>query len=143
MTVSEFKPKHAKEAEETLLSMSQHDRENLAMYFAKQFLNEIQQCLDGEIGYDKAPFAEQVDKMYEEFMTPPEGCYFCDRDVDGNETMFEKNTPMCLTCQLKVANLMKAFGIDPKSLFPFMGERKKQEILFEPTHLADGGGMVH
>jgi len=38
---------------------------------------------------------------------------------------------ICLTCQLKVANLLKAFGIDRRSLFPGIGERKLQDIVYE------------
>jgi len=130
--VKEFKPKHTKDAEEILLALSKQDRESLAIYFAIQHLNQIQQGLDGEIDYEEGPFFEQVDKMYAEAMAPPSGCYFCDRTIDGNEVPFGKETKVCLTCQEKAANLLQAFGIHPRSLFPMMSERKRQEVLFEP-----------
>lgn len=63
----------------------------------------------------------------------PRGCYFCDRGIDGNAIPFNypETTRICLTCQLKVANLFKAFGIEHRSLFPGIAERKLQNIIYE------------
>ncbi len=44
-------------------------------------------------------------------------CYFC-KDIDPNEIRFDKDTQLCITCKQKMANFLRAIGIDPgKILF--------------------------
>lgn len=62
------------------------------------------------------------------------GCYFCDKDIDANETPITVDTPVCMECQLKAANLLVAYGIDPSSMFPMvMGGRNIQPVIFEES----------
>ena len=68
---------------------------DIAMYFATTFIEEITQGLEGEIDYEEAPFFELVDNLYKEYEVW--GCYFCDREIDGNEIPFDPDTVyMCL-----------------------------------------------
>jgi len=118
------------------LGLTEDQAKQIAKLIADKFMEEIEQGLEGNIDYSDAPFFEAVDKMYEE--SQPKGCYFCDRSIDGNETPFDypNETRLCLTCMLKVANLMKAFGIDPQSLFPGLGDRNIQKVIYaEPPQV--------
>lgn len=118
-------------APEILAELPKHEVELIVTYFADQFVEEIKQGLEGEIEYKDAPFFEVVDRLYEEVEV--KGCYFCDRSIDGNAEPFDypNTTKICLSCMDKVANFLVAFGIDHTSLFPGMGERKIQKVLFE------------
>jgi len=145
MTVEQFKQKYVKEAEEVLTSLPKRDRENLAMYFAKKFLDEIEAGLEGGVKLSEAPFFKEVDRMYDETLaeiaSPVDGCYFCDRSIDGNAVPFNENVPVCMTCQEKVGNLLQAFGIHPQVLFPLAGVRKHQKVLYDhflPVPPSDG-----
>jgi hypothetical protein len=108
------------------LGLTEAQVRKIATHIAEKSLGEIERGLEGNIEYFDAPFFEAVDTMYE--ASQPKGCYFCDRSIDGNETPFDypNETRLCLSCMLKVANPMKAFGIDPQSLFPELGNRKIQ-----------------
>jgi hypothetical protein len=144
--VIKFYPKHIRETKSALKALKGlSDEEAIALIEAlsDQFIEEIKQGLEGEVDYEDAPFYEMVNKLYEESQV--KGCYFCDRDIQGNDIPFDVNTPICMSCELKVANFMVAFGIDPRVLFPAMGDRKKQQILFEkaPRVVRPKGVAVH
>jgi len=129
--VIKLTPKYIQAAKEVLAGLPEDQVKDVTMFIAGQFIEEIGLGLEGELEYREAPFFEVVDKMYEE--SQPKGCYFCDRSIDGNEKPFDypNSTKLCLTCMLKVANLMVAFGINPGSLFPGMGDRQIQAVLYD------------
>lgn len=104
---------------------------DVVKYIVRNWLNDIRMGLEGELEYKDSPFFEAIDTIYKEY--EPKGCYFCDRGIDGNAEPFDypENTKICMTCMLKAANLLKAFGIDPQCLFPGIAERKIQPVLFE------------
>ena len=54
-------------------------------------------------------FFDQVNSVYQEAAGD---CYFC-CDLDPNEIKFEKSTPLCMTCKMKMRNFLRAIGIDP------------------------------
>lgn len=66
---------------------------------------------------------------------------------DGNAEPFDypDKTRLCLTCMLKVANLLKAFGIDHQGPFPGIGARKIQNIIYEviPMVVRGKDDVVH
>ena len=59
-------------------------------------------------------FYQEIDELYCE---ASRGCYFCDKTIDANEVEINGNTPVCGYCQLKAANLLTAYGINPMGLF--------------------------
>jgi len=123
-------PKYIQKAMDLHLGLTEEQVRDFLRFIAEKFIKEIEQGLEGAIDYLDAPFFEAVDTMYEE--SQPKGCYFCDRSIDGNETPFDypNETRLCLSCMLKVANLMKAFGIEPQSLFPELGNTKIQKVIY-------------
>jgi len=131
--VTKLNPRHIQEAKKILASMSDEAVEQVVKFIAGQFIEEIEQGLEGEVNFEDAPFFELVNRIYEE--SQPRGCYFCDRSIDGNAEPFDypNKTKLCLSCMLKVANLLVAFGIDPDSLFDGMGmgDRKIQPVIYE------------
>lgn len=137
-------PGYMKKAAKALAGLSKEQAVDLAMYFTGQFIEEIEKGLTGEIDYEDSPVFQRVDEMYEEAAAPPSGCYFCDRTIDGNGEIFDypEKTKVCLTCMLKVANVLKAFGIDPKCIFPGVGDRKKQPVLYEVLQVKKPEGEI-
>jgi len=129
--VVELTPAYVTIAVNAMAKLTKEERDAIAKYATDLFVREVHRGLEGEVGYDEAPFFEVIDRMYRN--AQPKGCYFCDADIDGNEVPFDypDSTRLCLECQLKVANLLVAFGIDPQCLFPGMGERKRQKILYD------------
>lgn len=126
------------EGVEALRALPEKDRMKIIQFIADLMIKEIRAVLDGDKDVADAPFAALVDAIYQE--NTPRGCYFCDRDIDGNEEPFEypQKTKLCLTCQMKVANLLQAFGITPRSLFPDMSERKIQTVKYTPFVKEEG-----
>lgn len=143
--VVQFTSKYIVKAREALANMPEDEIVYIVKYLADQFIGEIEQGLEGEIEYKDAPFFEVIDRMYEG--AQPKGCYFCDRSIDGNAEPFDypDKTRICLTCMDKVANLLVAFGIDHESLFPGMGERKIQEVIYDklPEVKRTKGEVIH
>jgi hypothetical protein len=143
--VTKLIPKYMTDAREVLAGLTSYQVRDVAMYFTNQFIEEVEKGLKGELDYEDAPFFEVIDRMYAE--AQPTGCYFCDRSIDANETPFDypEKTRICLSCQLKVANLLKAFGIDHRGLFPGMGARKIQAIIYEviPMVVRGENNVVH
>ena len=133
--VVKITPAYINNAKQTLSYLPDDKIREIAMYFATQFIEEISQGLEGEVEYKDAPFFEIVNEAYKKYAPQGGGCYFCDKDIDGNEIPFDPDTVhMCLSCQLKVANFMKAFNIDPGVLFPHIRNRKIQPVIFDPLH---------
>lgn len=124
-------PKYTQDAQKVLAGMNEEQAKNVIMFLAEKFVKEIELGIEGEIDYDEAPFFEVVDKMYED--SEVKGCFFCDRTIDGNEVPFDypNTTKLCLSCMLKIANVLVAFGIAPGSLFPGMKDRKIQPVIYE------------
>jgi len=124
-------PKYIEDAKEILSNLTEGQVNSIAKFLSGQFIAEVEQGLEGEVDYKDAPFFELIDRMYED--AQPKGCYFCDRSIDGNAVPFEypDKTKLCLTCKLKVANLLVAFGINHECLFPGMSKRELQRVLFE------------
>lgn len=124
-------PKGIEKAKEILAGLPDEQVGNIVKYLTETFLEEIHLGLEGEVEYKDAPFYELVDRIYQEHEV--KGCYFCDRSIDGNAVPFNypDKTEICLTCQIKVANLLKAFKINPAVLFPGMGDRKIQAVIYE------------
>ena len=147
--IIKFYPKHIQEAKSALAvlnAMADGDVKIILGALSEQFLIEIEEGLKGELDYEDAPFFEQADKLFEKYNAPPSGCYFCDRTIDGNKKPFNypDKTQLCMSCMEKVANLMKAFGIDPRCLFPGIAERKHQDVLYEQfTPSKREGEVVH
>jgi len=139
--------RYVQEAKKAVAGLNEDQVKDIAMFFAHQFIEEIKQGLEGAIDYENAPFFEKVDHMYEEAAAPPSGCYFCDRSIDGNSEPFDypQTTKLCLTCMLKVANLLKAFGIDHRSLFPWIKASKIQQVMYEaaPTVVRGKKDVLH
>lgn len=140
--VVQLTPKYIDKARGLLASLPEVEVVYIVQYLANQFIEEIKQGLEGEIEYEDAPFFEAIDHLYED--AQPKGCYFCDKFIDGNETLFDypDKTRLCLTCMAKVANLLVAFGIDHESLFPGMGERKIQGVIYDQLEVKRAKGEV-
>jgi hypothetical protein len=115
--------RRAKVTLEALDSLSDVDKENLLRVVADLIYQEIKDGLDEK---ERGPFFELVEELYEE-RYPPQ-CYFCNHKVDPNADEFNRDDwGLCIFCQLKLANILTALGIDVKKLFPGMGERKIQK----------------
>lgn|GEM_PF-2053749 len=123
--------KFIREGRGVLAELNNEDSQDVLHYITNKFVHDVRKGLEGEIGYKDSPFFEVVDKIYEEYKV--RGCYFCDHDIDGNAVPFDypKTTKICLSCQLKIANLLVAFGINPKGIFPGIGERKLQKMHYK------------
>lgn len=78
----------------------------------------------GLSGGEQHPFFKKVDELYKQIHGE---CYFCNRDIDPNETEFTQDTHLCLFCLLKVANILTAAGVDPKKLSEKIGKREVQK----------------
>jgi len=118
-------------AKEILSGLSDTEIDLVTKYISSKFVDDVTQGLDGEIEYKDSPFFEVIDKIYEDYKV--KGCYFCDRGIDGNAVPFEYlvgETKLCMSCQLKVANLLRAFDITHDRFFPGVGERKIQKVLY-------------
>lgn len=120
-------------AKRVLSRLGNKEIKALSNYMTNKFLDELTQGLEGEIEYKDSPFFAFVDKLYKQYDAPPNGCYFCDKTIDGNLKPFNfpKETKLCMSCMLKVANVLVAFSINPGTLFPGMEDRKIQPVLFE------------
>uniref|UniRef100_A0A6M3JLP0 Uncharacterized protein n=1 Tax=viral metagenome TaxID=1070528 RepID=A0A6M3JLP0_9ZZZZ len=46
-------------------------------------------------------------------------CYFC-QDLDPNEIKVDKKTHLCTTCKQKMANFLRAIGVDPGKILAGM-----------------------
>jgi len=128
-----------------LLSSLPSDKQSLIIRFlVNLMLQEVRDVLDGNKDIADAPFAAEIDSYYEELK--PKGCYFCDHDIDGNSIPFEypQKTQLCLSCQIKVANMLKSFNIDHELLFPGMGPRKHQPVRWKRVEdIAKEEGVRH
>lgn len=129
--VVKLEPKDIQKAKTLLSTLSEEDVNNIMKYIGGKFVAEITQGVVGEIEYEGNPFFEVIDRIYESVKV--RGCYFCDPDIDGNETQFNypAETRLCMSCQLKVANLLKAFEIDHETLFPGMAKRDHQKVIYD------------
>lgn len=121
-----------KEALQLLAVMDPEDVLKLISHIMAKVMNDIHLGLQGEIGYKDSPFFEAIDSIYQEH-TVNKGCYMCDDSIDANAVPFNyPETPLCLTCQLKLANVMKSMGLNPQSFFPGIGPREIQPVLYKP-----------
>ena len=57
-------------------------------------------------------FFHQVNDVYQKAAGD---CYFC-KEIDPNEIRFEKDTQLCITCKQKMANFLRAIGIEPNKV---------------------------
>lgn len=123
-------------AMEILSSMKPQEIKEISDHLTTKFLDSIKKGLEGDFDFADYPIFEAVDRLYESY--EPRGCYFCDRSIDGNETPFDfpNKTKLCLSCMLKVANLLVSFGINHEALFPGMADRRKiQEVLYQEIQM--------
>jgi len=86
-------------------------------------IQEVKAGLAGALE-DESPI---FDIINQEIKNAAGECYFCNKDIDPNETEFNRNTHLCLFCMLKVANILTAVGVDPKKLFEKIGKREVQK----------------
>lgn len=121
--------------QDILSNMSEDQARAIIGFILTRVISELKQGLSGEIEYKDSPIFELIDRLYQGKDDDPVvgGCYFCDPFIDGNETEFNypENTNLCLSCQVKAANILVAFGIDHQVLFPGMSDRKIQSVLFD------------
>jgi hypothetical protein len=121
-----------KKALQILSEMAPGDVLDIVSHIMARVMFDVNQGLDGEIGYKDSAFFEAIDTIYQEHKL--KGCYMCDETIDANEMAFNYPfTPVCMSCQLKVANILKSVGINPQSLFPGIGPRRIQPVLFHQT----------
>jgi hypothetical protein len=74
------------------------------LYVTSLVLSEVEEGLSGR---DATPAFLAINKIYQEYQ---KGCYFCNGGIDGNETEFNPDTQICLICQVKLANVLAAYG---------------------------------
>jgi hypothetical protein len=80
--------------------------------------------------YGDLAIFEMVDALYQQSAN---GCYFCDSDVDPNETEVDHDTRVCPECQLKLANFLKFVGADPGRVLGWArAPRDIQKTRFNP-----------
>jgi hypothetical protein len=116
---------------EDSLAMKSKDIEKITNHIMKKMIEDLRRGCSGEISYDDSPYWEAIDTVYREYEI--HGCYMCDRDIDPNAIPFDfpDTTKLCMTCMMKLANILKSFGIDPHSLFPNIGARKIQPVIYK------------
>jgi len=90
-------PKHIREAVDVLRGLSEEEGTNVVAIIGNSLLQEIK---DGIEGVEESPFFKLVDALYDEIT--PHGCYFCDVTTDVNETDFDDDTVVCLSCRAKL-----------------------------------------
>jgi len=112
------------EAIEDFQQFPENKQNNMLCLISTALFMEIKAGISGEKEYEDAPFFKIVDQMYEGLK--PKGCYFCDENIDGNAQEFNRDQKVCLTCRLKIANLLQALGIPSGRVFPYQ-ERKVQK----------------
>jgi|PlaIllAssembly_1097288.scaffolds.fasta_scaffold138710_2 hypothetical protein len=103
----------------TALDTGEHDK--LLTLLIDTWLQSVREGVEGEPN----PIYDAVKKIMS--LNKVEGCYFCDDSIDPNEWEFNLDTKMCMFCQLKVANILAALGIDHTKLFPLAGPRTVQK----------------
>ena len=111
---------------EYLRLLPRETAEALVELLATQLAQEV---WDGLFSEDESPqggnaaperlFFDKISEMFYEFMSMSRnGCYFCDPNVDPNETPFDGKTtelcPMCRLKLLKVHNWMKGIATSQK-----------------------------
>lgn len=65
----------------------------------------------------ETPFFDEIDALYQK---SHHECYFCDPGIDPLETEIGPDTYICPEHQLKAANLLTMFGIDPSKIFKYV-----------------------
>ena len=125
-------------AMEILSSMDPQEIKEISDHLTTKFLDSIKKGLEGDFEFAGYPIFEAVDKLYESYEA--RGCYFCDKNIDGNETPFDypDKTSLCLSCMLKVADLLVSFGINHEVLFPGMADRNNQQVLYQEIQRLPG-----
>lgn len=107
------------EGVEAFNSVDESISDAIVIFAVRCILAEVEAGLMlGEFADEKyidleTPLFDEIDALYQE---SAEGCYFCDENVDPNDEEFNQFTQLCLTCQLKVANIVTACGKDPTQM---------------------------
>ena len=117
--IIKFYPKYVLRARELLRKSPKEDVDGVIKMVVQMLLQEIEDGLDNEFEEER-PFFEKVNELY---MSYSQGCYFCDKEISGDETEFNLDVHLCLSCMSKVANILIAFGIDHQLLFPGMNKK--------------------
>jgi len=82
-------------------------------------------------------FFDKVDALYQKIK---HDCYFCD-NIDPNKTQYSENTELCADCQMRVANILQYYGINPslEQNMPFILRKRKTQKLKKTDILGEGG----
>jgi len=119
---------YIRKAQKLIEAMPEEDLENIMKAFWSIFITDIRDSLEKE--EEAGLFFESVREQFLDAGWFPErasGCYFCDHSINGNENEFNMDSHVCLDCAVKVANLLTAFQIDHRILFPGMADREVQK----------------
>ena len=115
-------PNLIEKGREILSKLSDEDGTAVIAVVTHIIIEDVKAGLAGDS--EDRPVFELIDQ---EFRRAVGHCYFCNKEIDANETEFNLDTHLCLFCQLKVANILTAVGVDPRGLFPDIGERFMQK----------------
>ena len=107
---------------EVLSQIQDDDSMAIVSLLIQSVMDEVEA---GVTGQEIGPLFEMIDGIYRK--AKDSKCYFCNEDVDPNETEFTKKTHLCLFCLLKVANILTAAGLDPKKISGIAGNRRIQK----------------
>ena len=87
------------------------------------FMAMVVKELRGGLGLDpsgpeESPVFDLIQDIYDEAAQGRE-CYFCSPDVDPNKDPFTRKSKVCVTCQGRLSNMLRAFGLEPEKVFLF------------------------
>lgn len=110
-----------KTADKIIEKLGTEASDQLLTLMIHSWLQSVKEGVEGQPNpiYDAVKKIMNINKV--------EGCYFCDDSIDPNEREFNLDEKMCMFCQLKVANILVALGIDHTKLFPLAGPRAVQK----------------
>lgn len=128
-----------RQAERILEELGDSKKLILFEYFWNAFLADVRDNLEKEEENIENTFYIRVKAMFEDagwsniVLT---GCYFCDGLIDANEQEFNlTDCNLCLTCRIKIANLLQFVNVDPEILFPGIPKRSIQKSNIGDYHV--------
>ena len=99
---------------DTLMSLPKQDIQNILNYIFEQMEGEIRMGLglldDSDLPEDfdfhEMPFFALHDKIMQDYHRI-NACWFCNPDIDINETPFDAKTEVCLGCAMKIKKMQE------------------------------------
>lgn len=117
-------PKWVEKGQVILDGLNEEDATAVIALITSAIIQDVKAGLAGTLDEKENTVFKAIDQEYK---NKAGQCYFCNKEIDPNETAFNLDTHLCWFCILKVANILVAVGADPRKLFPKIGKREVQK----------------